>query len=233
MNIENTLSKIENMPFSIDRVVLTENLFHISFWNSMNTNQKVRLLQLLENNTSSIEGREPNQVIVRLKMPYIATASLEYREIRISQWHLENGLSYLKGGNAQFYCAILHEHDHISKFVDSQSDIRNKEIDECRINFANMLPYSDKYISEYIDYRLQPIEYYAHKFSEEKTIETFQRLEKEFGSDIGYRSWYANISLATVDSLISLYNQEYATNYTFEDIYENILTKISQINIHK
>lgn len=226
MNIEDILSKIELLPFSNERVLLTENLFYIDLWNCMDIMQKKRLLQMLENNLSAMEKRESNEVIFSF-IPEIASASLKHKKIRISESKLRFGTDYIKDVNAQFYCAILHEHDHISRFIDTKSDEKSKILDEFRSNFANFLPYG-KSISEYVEYRLQPIEYYAHKISEEKTIETFDRLQNKFGKeDMGFKSWYEIVTKASVDRLVSLYNKEYSTSYTYDEIYANILKKIS------
>ena len=41
-------SKIENLSPSKEKTKLIESMFHSSIWNQLDTNQKIRLLELLE-----------------------------------------------------------------------------------------------------------------------------------------------------------------------------------------
>ena len=230
MNIEKSLQSLEAMAFSDTKVILTDNMFHITIWNQMNYNQKIRLLQTLENNLSCKDGRAPSRIINFLKLPNLACASRLTSEIKVSQWHFEMGFNGLNDLNAQAYCAICHEHEHISQFLDADSDKIDKKSEECRVNLESIIPYSESTLKEYVEYRVQPIEYYAHKLSEEHTIATFSRLEREFGEDIGFREWYDIISLVSLQNLAQLYNQEYGTTYTFEELYASVLDKV---NINK
>lgn len=207
MNIEKSLQSLESMAFSDTKVILTDNMFHITIWNQMNYNQKIRLLQTLENNLSCKDGRVPSIIKNFLKLPSLACASKLTGEIKVSQWHFEMGFNDLNDLNAQAYCAICHEHEHISQFLDADSDKIDKKSEECRVNLKSIIPYSGSTIQAYVEYRVQPIEYYAHKLSEEHTIATFARLEREFGKDIGFREWYDIISSASLQNLTKLYNQ--------------------------
>ncbi len=226
MDIENALQNLESMPFSEEKVILTDNMFHITVWNKMNMSQWVRLLQVLENNLACRDGRSPNKIEVLLKMPDLASASLLTGKIRISQWHLECGFNDLSDMNAQTYSAICHEHEHFNQFIDAESDKDDKKTEECRVNLKSLIPYSDSSMQGYVEYRLQPTEYYAHKLSEEQTLSTFIRLEREFGEDKGFKEWYELISSVSVEDLVELYNQEYGTTYTFDELYTYILNKI-------
>lgn len=228
MDIESILSQIEYMPFCEERIVSTQNLFHISFWNSMDTSQKVRLMQLLENNLSELDGRKPCKVVLFERMPNMATSSSLWRMIKVSKWHLEQGLSYLKSMNAQMYCAIVHKHEHISQFDDAESSKSDEKTIEIRKNIDKFIPYSDRNVTEYVEYRFQPMEYYAHKVSEEETVAVFKRLLQEFGDDDGFNSWFDAVSAASIDDLVDLYNQENFASYTFDEIYQKILDKISR-----
>lgn len=227
MDIENSLQNLESMSFSETKVTLTENMFHITIWNKMNLNQKVRLLQVLENNLSCKDGRDANEIKICLKLPNMASASKLTGKIRVSQWHLTYGFNGLSDLNAQIYCAICHEHEHFNQFIDAESDKIDKKTEECRINLKSIIPYSAATVQEYIDYRLQPIEYYAHKLSEEQTISTFIRLEREFGVDKGFKKWYEIISVGSVENLVQVYNQEYCTAYTFDELYASVFNKIA------
>ena len=144
--------------------------------------------------------------------------------------HLEYGLTYLKEMNAQMYCAILHEHEHMGQFDDIDSEKNDETTEIFRKNIANMLPYDDKTVSGYVEYRFQPIEYYAHKISEEGTIKAFKRLEQDFGKDQGFETWFDAISSASIDNLVELYNEEYACNFSFDEIYQNVVKKISEFS---
>lgn len=228
IDIDDKLSKIETLPFDYERTTLTENMFHISIWNKMNTHQKVKLLQLLEDNLAYVQGRKSSKVVLKSKLPHMATSSYITNSIRVSQWYLENGLPYLKDMNAQMYCAIVHEHEHINQFLVSGSNQHDSKTEEIRSNIANFIPYRDASISDYVDYRFQPIEYYAHKISEENTKATFERLEAEFGIDNGFVDWYKFASAASVDNLVKLYNEENSTNLSFDEIYKGILEKITK-----
>lgn len=230
MNIEKSLQSLESMAFSDTKVILTDNMFHITIWNQMNYNQKIRLLQTLENNLSCKDGRAPSGIKNFLKLPNLACASRLTGEIKVSQWHFEMGFNGLNDLNAQAYCAICHEHEHISQFLDADSDKIDKKSEECRVNLESIIPYSESTLQEYVEYRVQPIEYYAHKLSEEHTIATFARLEREFGKDIGFREWYDIISSVSLQNLTKLYNQEYGTTYTFEELYSSVLDKINNNN---
>lgn len=230
MNIEKSLQSLESMAFSDTKVILTDNMFHITIWNQMNYNQKIRLLQTLENNLSCKDGRAPSGIKTFLKLPNLACASRLTGEIKVSQWHFEMGFNGLNDLNAQAYCAICHEHEHISQFLDADSDKIDKKSEECRVNLESIIPYSESTLQEYVEYRVQPIEYYAHKLSEEHTIATFARLEREFGKDIGFREWYDIISSVSLQNLTKLYNQEYGTTYTFEELYSSVLDKINNNN---
>ncbi len=75
MNIENSLQNLESMPFGATKVILTENMFHIAIWNMMDINQKIRLLQVLENNLACRDGRVANKVKLCLKLPNLTEAS--------------------------------------------------------------------------------------------------------------------------------------------------------------
>lgn len=227
MDIENALQNLESMPFSEEKVILTENMFHITIWNMMNFSQRVHLLQLLEDNLSCRDGRAPNKIEIFLKMPNLASASLLTGKIRISQWHLECGFNDLSDLNAQTYSAICHEHEHFNQFIDAKNDKADKKTDECRANLKHLIPYSDSTVQGYVEYRLQPTEYYAHKLSEEQTVATFIRLEREFGEDKGFKEWYELISAVTVEGLVQIYNQEYGTEYTFDELYANVFNKIT------
>ncbi len=230
MNIENSLQSLESMAFSDTKIRLTDNMFHITIWNQMNYNQNIKLLQILENNLSCKDGRAPSRVKNFLKLPNLASASKLTGEIRVSQWHFEMGFNGLNDLNAQAYCAICHEHEHFSQFLDADSDKIDKKSEECRVNLKSIIPYSDATLQKYVEYRLQPIEYYAHKLSEEQTIATFARLEREFGEDIGFRKWYEIISSVSLQDLVQLYNREYGTIYTFEELYASVFDKV---NINK
>lgn len=230
MNIEKSLQNLESMAFSDTKVILTDNMFHITIWNQMNYNQKLRLLQTLENNLSCKDGRAPSRIENSLKLPNLACASRLTGEIKVSQWHFEMGFNGLNALNAKAYCAICHEHEHLSQFLDADSDKIDKKSKECRVNLKSIIPYSGSTLQEYIEYRVQPIEYYAHKLSEEHTIATFSRLEREFGEDMGFRGWYDIISSVSLQNLVQLYNQEYGTTYTFEELYASVLDKV---NINK
>lgn len=230
MNIEKSLQSLESMAFSDTKVILTDNMFHITIWNQMNYNQKIRLLQTLENNLSCKDGRAPSGIKNFLKLPNLACASRLTGEIKVSQWHFEMGFNGLNDLNAQAYCAICHEHEHISQFLDADSDKIDKKSEECKVNLESIIPYSESTLQEYVEYRVQPIEYYAHKLSEEHTIATFARLEREFGKDIGFREWYDIISSVSLQNLTKLYNQEYGTTYTFEELYSSVLDKINNNN---
>ena len=230
MNIEKSLQSLESMAFSDTKVILTDNMFHITIWNQMNYNQKIRLLQTLENNLSCKDGRAPSKIKNFLKLPNLACASRLTGEIKVSQWHFEMGFNGLNDLNAQAYCAICHEHEHVSQFLDADSDKIDKKSEECRVNLESIIPYSESTLQEYVEYRVQPIEYYAHKLSEEHTIATFARLEREFGKDIGFREWYDIISSVSLQNLTKLYNQEYGTTYTFEELYSSVLDKINNNN---
>lgn len=128
------------------------------------------------------------------------------------------------------YCAILHEHEHMGQFDDIDSEKNDETTEIFRKNIANMLPYDDKTVSGYVEYRFQPIEYYAHKISEEGTIKAFKRLEQDFGKDQGFETWFDAISSASIDNLVELYNEEYACNFSFDEIYQNIVKKISEFS---
>lgn len=226
MDIENSLQNLELMNFSDTKVTLTDNMFHIIVWDKMNMKQRVRLLQVLENNLSCKDGRCANKIEIYPKLPGIATSSRLTGKIKISQWNLKYGENGLSDMNAQLYCAICHEHEHFNQFIDVESDKIDKKTENFRINLKSRIPYGTT-VQEYIDYRLQPIEYYAHKLSEEQTISTFLRLEREFGEDKGFRAWYKVISYASVENLVQLYNREYGTTYTFDELYTHILNKIA------
>ena len=226
MDIEKDLQNLESMPFSEIRATLTENMFHIVVWNMMNLSQRVRLLQMLENNLACRDGRTPSEIEVIPKLRSLASASKLTNKIRISQWHLTFGFNGLDNLNAQIYCAVCHEHEHFNQFIDAESEKSDKKTEECRINLKFIFPYSGASVQDYIDYRLQPIEYYAHKLSEEQTISTFKRLEKKFGEDKGYREWYDVVSLGSVESLIQIYNSEYFTTCNFDELYASIINKI-------
>ena len=227
MNIEKSLQSLESMTFSDTKVILTDNMFHITIWNQMNYNQKIRLLQTLENNLSCKDGRAPSRIKNFLRLPNLASASRLTCEIKVSQWHFEMGFNGLNDLNAQAYCAICHEHEHISQFLDADSDKTDKKSEGCRVNLKSIIPYSGSTLQGYVEYHVQPIEYYAHKLSEEHTIATFSRLEREFGEDIGFKEWYDVISSVSLQNLVLLYNQEYGTTYTFEELYASVLDKVS------
>lgn len=227
MNIEKTLQNLESMPFSKNKVRLTEDMFHITIWNEMSIEQRVHLLQILENNLSCKDGRDANKIKIFPKLPNLASASKSTGKIDVSEWHLANGINGLSDLNAQMYCTICHEHEHFNQFIDAEGDKTDRKTEDCRINLKSMIPYSETTVQGYVEYRLQPIEYYAHKLSEEQTISTFMRLEREFGEDKGFRKWHETISIATVENLVRLYNQEYGTMYTFDELYACILDKIA------
>ncbi len=115
--------------------------------------------------------------------------------------------------------------------MDIESGKNDKKTEECRTNLMSIIPYSAATVKSYIEYRLQPIEYYAHKLSEEQTLVTFTRLEHEFGEDEGFRRWYEVVSTVTVENLVSLYNQTYSEAYTFEELYATILNKIADSKV--
>lgn len=228
MDIESTLTKLENMPYSQTKETLTENMFYITVWNKLDTNQRVRLLQILENNLSYRDGRPASRVELYPKLPSLTQASEATRKIKISDWHLTSNFNELNNLNAQLYCAICHEHEHISQFVDVDSDKNDKKTEECRTNMKFVIPHSSTNVQGYIEYRLQPLEYYAHKISEEQTVATFTRLEREFGEDEGFQEWSKEVLSISVDDLVRIYNQEYYTTYTFDELYASILDKIKE-----
>lgn len=62
-----------------------------------------------------------------------------------------------------------------------------------------------------------------------KTVETFDRLQKKFGKEnVRFKSWYGIVTKVSVDRLVSLYNKEYSTSYTYDEIYANVLKKYHQ-----
>ena len=99
--------------------------------------------------------------------------------------------------------------------------------EEMRINLNSLIPYSGKTATKYIEYRLQPTEYYAHKISEEKTKEVFERLITEFGPDEGYEKWDQE-EVVPLDLLVQLYNEENNTNFSFEELYQKIFSSLTE-----
>ena len=79
-------SKIENLSPSKEKTKLIESMFHSSIWNQLDTNQKIRLLELLEIDFADQENRKPNKIEVWQKLPFIACASFPFsNSIKISK----------------------------------------------------------------------------------------------------------------------------------------------------
>ena len=218
-------SKIENLSPSKEKTKLIESMFHSSIWNQLDTNQKIRLLELLEIDFADQENRKPNKIEVWQKLPFIACASFPFsNSIKISKHHLE---TMGTKSNAKFYCAIKHEHEHFNQYYDSISTKKDSKTEEMRINLNSLIPYSGKTATKYIEYRLQPTEYYAHKISEEKTKEVYERLITEFGPDEGYEKWDQE-EVVPLDLLVQLYNEENNTNFSFEELYQKIFSSLTE-----
>lgn len=223
MDIDNRLLYIERMPFSCKKIILTENMFHISNWVLLDAKQKLWLLQLHENNLSEIDNRIPSQIIESDKKGIIGESlyfSNQFHLIRVSKYYLEK--ADLNGLNCQMYCAIVHEHEHINHFIDVSNGKNDLKTNIIRDNLNNYIDYSGM-IQDYIPYCLQPTEYYAHKVSEEKTIKTFNRLKDDLGYDDGFKIWCDEVE--SVDDLVKLYNQMNQTNFTANEIYMSALNQ--------
>lgn len=231
MNLfDKELGKIDQLSVSEEKTKLIESMFHSSIWDKLNINQRIRLLELLENDLAAQQNRKPNKIIVWQKLPSKACASFPFSNcIKISKHHLETiGI----GSNAAFYCAIVHEHEHFNQYYDSISNKKDSKTEEIRTNLNAIIPYSNATATKYIEYRFQPIEYYAHKISEEKTQKTFKRLVSDLGPDEGFEKW-KNEEVVPLDLLVQLYNEENGTNLSFEELYQKILQKITKTNFHK
>lgn len=69
----------------------------------MNTKQKVRVIQLLENNLFFVDERDPSDIIMPYSMLQLATLSYLTRKIKASQCHLESSDEM----NAEIYCVVV------------------------------------------------------------------------------------------------------------------------------
>lgn len=219
--LDEQFNKLEKLLPSKEKTKLIESMFHSSIWNKLDTNQKIRLLELLEIDLANQENRKPNKIEVWQKLPSIACASFPFsNSIKISKHHLE---TMGTKSNAKFYCAIKHEHEHFNQYYDSISAKKDIKTEEIRANLNSLIPYSRETATKYIEYRLQPIEYYAHKISEEKTQEVFERLISEFGPDEGFEKWLQE-EVVPLDLLVQLYNEENNTSFSFEELYQKIFS---------
>jgi|GEM_PF-4374071 len=227
MIIGDIIQSIKSLPFGSDKQVRIENLFHITFWKKMNTKTKLEVFQLLEDIISYAEGRNPSQIMPVLKQPQMASANVKDNKIKISIYHLEMGLDYLNNINAQLFCAIIHEHEHISQYLVSQGLINDVNTEGYHNNFKNIIPYSDE-INGYTFYRFQAIEYYAHQISEDKTKKVFKRLLETFGEDSGYASWQTAIDMASPEKIVDYYNSYNNTEYTIQTMYEHVQQTITK-----
>ena len=217
------LEKLEKLSPNSEKTKLIEEMFHSSIWNHLNSEQKIKLMELLEIDLSYQDNREPNKLQVWLKLPSRASAAFPASNaIRISKHHLENiGI----GSNVLFYCAVVHEHEHFNQYYDSISDKKDSLTEEMRDNLKSLITYCNKMATQYIEYRFQPTEYYAHKNSEVRTRKVFERLTQDLGPDEGFEKWKREECIPT-DFLVQLYNEENGTSFSFEELYNKILEKI-------
>lgn len=224
-SLDEQFSRIEKLSPSSEKTKLIESMFHTSIWNKLSIEQKIRLLELLEIDLADQDNRKPNKISVWQKLPSIAQASFTFSNcIKISKHHLETlGVE----SNARFYCAINHEHEHFNQYYASISTKKDSKTEEIRVNLNSLIPYSDENATKYIEYRLQPIEYYAHKISEEKTKEVFERLVNEFGPDEGFEKWKKE-EVIPLDLLVQLYNEENSTSFSFEELYQKIFSILTK-----
>lgn len=224
MNLwDEQLEKLENLTPSSEKTKLIEEMFHSSIWNQLSMEQKIKLMELLEIDLAHQENRKPNQIYVCQKLPSKACASFPFSNcIKISKFHLE---TIGNGSNVAFYCAIVHEHEHFNQYYDSISNKNDALTEEMRDNLKSLIPYGAKTATQYIEYRFQPTEYYAHRNSEERTKKVFERLTQELGPDEGFKKWKREECIPT-DFLVQLYNEENGTNFSFEELYYKILEKI-------
>ena len=158
-------------------------------------------------------------------MPHVATSSYLTRKIKVSQRQLESCAEM----NAEIYCAIVHEHEHMSQFaIADDIDRTDEQAEIIRNNLFKMIPYGGNTVTEYVEYRFQPIEYSAHFISEKNTKNVFEKLEKKFGEDEGFKKWSSNI--VPNDLLVRLYNEENKTSKSFEEIYQGLVDRVSGSN---
>ena len=158
MNLwDEQLEKIEKLPPSSEKTKLIEEMFHCTIWNQFNTDQKIKLMELLEIDLAHQDNRKPNKIQVWQKLPSKASAAFPASNaIRISKHHLESiGI----GSNVLFYCAIVHEHEHFTQYYDSLSNKKDSLTEEMRDNLKSLIPYGNKTATQYIEYRFQPTEY--------------------------------------------------------------------------
>lgn len=92
MNLwDEQLEKIEKLPPSSEKTKLIEEMFHCTIWNQFNTDQKIKLMELLEIDLAHQDNRKPNKIQVWQKLPSKASAAFPASNaIRISKHHLES-----------------------------------------------------------------------------------------------------------------------------------------------
>ena len=201
MSFWGDLFKISKDPAIEQRRI--ENLFRHDNWATMNYGQRLDAMQQLEDFTAAQEGR-PSLVVMPETMDpdsygyYKNGAGCIYiNENLLSHNNLMGaGSSPLEDGNIQAFNTVLHEGRHgFEDYAVHNPDKVSVPPDQLKDWALNDGRYfgPDRY--SYDHYRANAVEQDAHNFADPRTIEAFERMQREGSYEPGLADFKDNVKL--------------------------------------
>ncbi len=244
----------------IERERLLYTVFHRTNWKKLIPNNILPILQELENITAKKENRKPYNVGLQSTKyndtlddlildisdhSILIKPNLIFRGLKIQKDKYINISDRL---NCSLLDYFLHEQKHICQIT------RKKQIIQKMKNNINIPSHSitdedseiqlfsitnpqntnkSNYIrpeDSYLEYSLQPIEYYAFNDSETKVNSIFTNLEMVFGLDTGYKKWKKDKETYK-NTLIDIYKNKFniQTSLTYTQMYKQFIIERAKL----
>ena len=222
-------------------------LFHINFWQFIDSSERHLLLEELENVLAIKQNRSPYKLVIKDNdfqhndLIFDFCCNYNQKEFWVRKEMIEKGYGqiiqngkikiinkYQNALNMSLLHNILHEgyHATTNNFLD-KNDFYLEHIEY--LIFLNTISEKDylKWNQEQIfnkiyKYKMIPDEFYAEKYSIINLVNHFQKLEKMYGYDYTFHSYCNYLDLNQMKDLNS-FNNDYNLDFNYQEMYDYFL----------
>ncbi len=252
MNLKEIFDQKQYKRLSVyQKEIFVTNLFHSKWWDKIPKQDHILLLKELQNVLSNKYRNGQYQLIVLPSDYQLQECLFEMitnvyeKRILMRKSFIEDGI--IQDGYDDIYVldflnvylldCIYHENYHIisrQQSILKSSTILEREFLEqllwcLTLNRKENIPIMEQIGSlendllekDVLGYYMIPDEYYAHRFAYEQVARIFDRTISLYGEDENFRKYIVDVKREQ-SVLAQKYNNEHGTQYTFDELYEQI-----------
>ncbi|MFD1423380.1 hypothetical protein ACFQ4J_06440 [Laceyella tengchongensis] len=153
---------------------------HISKWNQLTINERINVLQQLEQHYAKLQGREPCTIRMTDDPELMGFYEPNSYTIYVNKKLLQSDNCY------EIVDTVLHEGRHAYQGVVIDKGVERESEEIVRIWEENFI---GGYLNNDPDYWLQPIEFDAIQYAHNETDKIYARLAERYGENIGYEAY--------------------------------------------